>query len=373
MHSTEIDRRSLLAALAGGLTASLLPRRLRAETAHALYLAARADAVGGFRVSGFDAAGELRLDLPLPARGHSFALHPSRRIAVQFARRPGTFAKAVDLAAGTFLAEFETPSDRHFYGHGVFGPDGALLYATENDFEAGRGVIGVYDARDGYRRLGDLPSHGVGPHELRLLGDGTTLVVANGGLATRPDLPRIVLNLPTMAPSLAYVDRRDGRLLLELKLSAELHQLSLRHLALGKDGLVAVVAQYEGPKGDQVPLIAFHDGRGALRPLEGPAAALRAMKHYCGSCAFDSSGTVLGISSPRGGVAVFWDAAEGRLLHSVELPDVCGIAPGEEPGTFLVSSGLGGVFRVASSGAVARLTGAALLDASQWDNHMVRV
>ena len=40
---------------------------------------------------------------------------------------------------------------RHFFGHGVFSPDGKLLYATENDFEAARGVIGVYDVRPATR------------------------------------------------------------------------------------------------------------------------------------------------------------------------------------------------------------------------------
>ena len=80
----------------------------------------------------------------------------------------------------------------------------------------------------------------------RLLSDGETLVVANGGLATHPDLNRAKRNLPTMAPSLCTIDRRDGALLQELRLDPALHQLSIRHLAVGPADTVALAMQYEG-------------------------------------------------------------------------------------------------------------------------------
>ena len=218
-----INRRDALLLLAGGLAGSFLPAPLRANAAAAapLYLSARADAGGGYRMSGFAADGASRFDLPLPGRGHSFAVRPGGREAVHFARRPGRFALVVDLVYGVVVHKLETPADRHFYGHGVFSRDGRLLYATENDFGGERGVIGIYDAARGYSRMGELPSHGVGPHEIALLSDGETLVVANGGIATHPDLPRVKLNLPTLAPSLCYIERRDGRLLQELRACPE--------------------------------------------------------------------------------------------------------------------------------------------------------
>src|SRR5690606_30895384 len=110
-----------------------------------------------------------------------------------FARRPGTFALVIDVVHGRILYRIASAESRHFYGHGAFSSDGRLLYATENDFAGERGVIGIYDAADGYRRAGEIPSYGIGPHELRLLADGTTLAVANGGILTRPDLPRVKL------------------------------------------------------------------------------------------------------------------------------------------------------------------------------------
>jgi hypothetical protein len=56
-------------------------------------------------------------------------------------------------------------------------------------------VIGVRDASAGYRHIGELPSHGIGPHDLALLSDERTLVVANGGIRTHPDRRREELNL----------------------------------------------------------------------------------------------------------------------------------------------------------------------------------
>ena len=370
----EIKRRDALLLFAGGLAGSFLPAPLRADGAHPvapLYLSARADAGGGYRATGFTANGASLFDLPLPGRGHSFAVRPGEREAVHFARRPGRFALVVDFVRGTIAQTIETPAGRHLYGHGVFGPAGRLLYATENDFAGERGVIGVYDATYGYRRVGELPSHGVGPHEIALLSDGESLVVANGGIATRPDLPRVKLNLPTMAPSLCTVDRRDGRLIRELRLDLALHQLSIRHLAVSPDDTVAVAMQYEGPAHNLVPLVGVQRRGSGLRPLHAPRATLRAMKNYCGSVCFDASGRTIAVSAPRGSLVTFWDAGAGRFLSSVQVSDGCGVAPGAGPGEFLASSGQGGVVVIDAHSGKTRPLAVGGLEGARWDNHLI--
>ena len=128
----EIERREALLLLAGGAAGSLLPLPLCAEVADQVYLSARADAAGGYRVTGFSADGARFLDLPLPGRGHSFAVRPGRRAAVHFARRPGRFALVLDLARGAIDRRLNAPADRHFYGHGVFSHNARLLYATRH-------------------------------------------------------------------------------------------------------------------------------------------------------------------------------------------------------------------------------------------------
>ena len=365
-----IDRRVALGLLAGGLAAPLLPRSLRAARAGPLWLSARARGDGGHSVSGFRRAGAPVFDLALPGRGHSFAVSPDGCAAVHFARRPGEFALAIDLARGTVLDRFAPPENRRFQGHGTFGPGGRLLYASENDFAAARGAIGIYDAAEGYARLGELPSHGIGPHEIVLLPDGNTLAVANGGIATHPDMPRVKLNLPDMAPSLAYVDRRDGALLGEYRLDATLNRLGIRHLAIGRNGAVAVAMQYEGPRGDLVPLVALHRN-GDLQFLNAPEATLRAMRQYCGSVAFDAGGRIAAASAPRGNIAAFWDTETGAFLSTAPLADGSGIAPAARPGAFVATSGRGGAFLIdARSGAAERI-GDGFVAAGRWDNHLI--
>ena len=369
-----IERRAALRLLAGGLAGSLLPAPFRAEAAGRgapLYLSARVDASGGYRASGFLADGARVFDLPLPGRGHSFAVRPDGSAAVHFARRPGRFALVLDLVRGTITQTVETPANRHFYGHGVFSQGGRLLYATENDCDGERGVIGVYDATRGYRRIGELPSHGIGPHEIALLSDGKTLVVANGGIATHPDLPRVKLNLPTMTPSLCFVDRKSGALRRELTLDPALHQLSIRHLAVGPDDTVAAAMQYEGLAHDRVPLVALQRGLGPLRLLHGPPNVIRAMKNYCGSVCFDPSGHTIAVSAPRGNLVTFWDVGTGGYLSSADVSDGCGVAPGTRPGEFLASSGRGGVVVIDARSGTTRPLAVAGLEAARWDNHLV--
>ena len=372
--SIAVGRRSALSAIAGGVAWPLVPGIARASAGRRLFLSARglnAKAKGGYRVSGFDGAGRVVFDIPMPARGHGLTVHPRKPIAVLFARGPGRFARAMNFARGTLIASFETPDDRHFFGHGAFSADGKLLYATENDFAHGRGVIGIYDAATGFRRVGELATGGIGPHELRAAGD--TLVIGNGGILTHPDLPRVKLNRDTMKPSLVYIDRRDGRRIAELRLPGSLHQLSIRHLSIGPRGAVAFGMQYQGPPADLVPLIGIREPGGTLRTFAGPERIVRSMKNYCASVEFDATGSVVAASSPYGGVVAFWEASSGRFLTSVEVPAVSGVAAISGTGRFVATSLLGGAVVIDATTGVRRKIGGPSMDAIGWDNHMVAV
>jgi hypothetical protein len=367
-----IERRTILKAATASAACALVPWLPgAAAAARRLYVSARADRAGGFYFAGVDAAGKRIFDVPLPGRGHGAAVHPRLPLAVAFARRPGRFALAVDWRRGRVTANFQAPDGRHFYGHGVFSADGRLLYACENDYEKRRGVVGIYETTRGFARLGELPTHGIGPHDLRLLADGNTLAVANGGIATHPDLPRLKLNIPTMAPSLALIDRRDGRLIAKQALAHDFHQASIRHLDATRDGRIAVAMQYEGPRGDLVPLLAVSERGGPLKAFDKPAGAIRALRQYCGSVAFDEPGAVIATSSPRGGVLEFWQAERGRHLFTAKIADGCGVAPAGGPGRFLASSGRGGLFHIdVKARRVARLAAGPGAGVA-WDNHLI--
>jgi hypothetical protein len=87
----------------------------------------------------------------------------------------------------------------------------------------------------------------------------------------------------------------------------------------------------------------------------------------------DPSGRILGATSPRGGVAAFWDVQEDRYLGSYAMADCCGIASGETPGGFLISNGHGDVVRYDAHAARAGGGPGMVLAGARWDNHMLAV
>lgn len=207
--------------LAGLIATGAIPSPSWSDAGSPTHLAAARMPGGQYRLFGLGQTGGVVFSVPLPDRGHAAAAHPLRPEAVAFARRPGTFALIVDCATGTTTARLDSPEGRHFYGHGAFSRDGRLLFTPENDYEAGQGRIGVWDADAGYARLGEFSSGGIGPHDIALMPDADVFVVANGGIDTHPDSGRAKLNLPTMKPNLAYLGP-DGTLIETVELAPDL-------------------------------------------------------------------------------------------------------------------------------------------------------
>jgi hypothetical protein len=355
-------RRLFLASLA----ASALPRVTWADAGAPAYLAAARVASGAYCLCGLDEAGNILFDLPLPDRGHAAAAHPERPEAVAFARRPGTFAIVIDCARGRETALLEAPPRRHFYGHGAFSSDGTILYTTENDLETLEGRIGLWDAGNSYARIGDIPSGGIGPHDLLRLPGTETLVVANGGMATHPDSGRVTLNLATMRPNLAYVEP-DGVQVEMVELPLEMRRNSIRHLAVAEDGLVAAAMQWQGPEADHPPLLFTHRRGEEPRLMAASESEQRLLDHYAGSVAISGDGREIAITSPRGGRLHRFLRQDGSFLGSVAIPDVCGVA--RHPlGGFLITSGTGGAGPLAG-----RRPAGVIHEGRNWDNHVIAV
>lgn len=376
-----IDRRRFLAAGAGLAAGLVLPARALAELlptdqalgGEALFAAACKDAQGRFSAVIFDAeSGRDVSRVLLPARGHDIAQRPVRAggrglpEVVAFARRPGNFAVVFGPDPTRQPLWFTSRADRYFYGHGVFSGDGRLLYTTENDFEAGVGTIGVRDATDGYKQIGEITSGGIGPHDLALLRDGRTLVVANGGIKTHPETPRLELNLATMQSSLAYIDTTSGDLIESHELPAALHQLSIRHLAVGVKETVLFGCQFNGPGWQTQNIVGRHWRGQPIELLALPDEVTLAMRNYVASLTVDPAGETAVITAPRGGLAVVVDVASGRYLARHAMSNVFGVAARRDRQGFLLASG---------DGALATLTGEPLPRAQAlaraWDNHLV--
>jgi len=360
------QRRAFLKAAGAGFAASLLPRQALALERNELVFASTVQTkAGGYGAVLLGERGDLIASIDLPDRGHDITFSREAGRGVVFARQPGTFAVVFDPKGQAAPITLTSPEGRHFYGHGVFSPDGKLLYATESDFEAAQGVIGVYDATGNYRRIAEFPTYGTGPHELLLMPDGKTLVVANGGIETHPDFGKAELNLETMDPSVVFVDTGSGALVGQLRLEAGLHQLSIRHMAIDIRGRVWFGCQYKGAPSASPQLVGYATRDGEIQLVELPPDTLRDLRNYVGSVAVSADGETVAISSPEGNLLVAIDVAGGKPVLVETLRSGCGLAA--DNSGFVATSGLGDMIGIAGAERDARKFDFA------FDNHMLRV
>ncbi|MBX4955228.1 DUF1513 domain-containing protein [Rhizobium lentis] len=358
MRSTTIDRRSFVKAAGIGFLASLAPRSLMAlERSDAIYASGIRTGDGSFAVATVTERGEIVDQVALPSRAHGMAFSAATGKAAAFARRPGTYAMIFDPRNKGEPVVINSREGRHFYGHGAFSPDGRILYASENDFDGNRGMIGLYDATDRFTRIGEFETYGIGPHDMTVSEDGRLLIVANGGIETHPDFGRIKLNLGEMQPSLVLIDAASGALVEKHLLPAEWSALSTRHVDLDGDGRIWFACQYEGHRKDLPPLVGHFAKGEDLTFIDLPQETTRRLANYVGAIAVNRSAGLVGVTSPKGGASVTIDARTGKVLSETIIADAAGIAPAK--GGFAVSSYDGDFLSTRSDVA--------------WDQHIVRI
>lgn len=294
----------------------------------------------------------------LPARGHVLVPDPQRYgEAIVVARRPGYFLARIDWRRGKLLQRYELEDERNLVGHAVFSHDGKQLITAETDERTGVGRLAIRDARS-FKRLEERPSHGVGPHEILWL-DRNTLAVANGGILTLPETGRYKRNIERMDPSLVLIDGRDGGLLQEYRLPDS--KLSIRHLAVTRDGTLGAALQNEGSNNS--PMLAILR-EGEFRYADSSPELCQGMRGYAASLAAQDNRFLM--PCPTGNLLTEWDS-EGRPTAQRVLPRVFGAAALN--GEWLASGEGGELWRLAP--------GLALQHTEQyphhWDNHLTVV
>ncbi|MEM6941602.1 MAG: DUF1513 domain-containing protein [Pseudomonadota bacterium] len=337
-----LTRRGILASLSAS---ALMARAAWSAVGAPQVVTAAKTADGSFALLGLSASGAVVFQVPLPARGHAAAAHPHLAEVVAIARRPGTFAHVIDCAAGAVTQRLNAPPGRHFYGHGAFSSDGHALFTTENDIETGAGRVGIWARDDGYRRLGEVASGGIGPHEILRL-PNETLAVANGGIRTHPDRGREKLNLATMRPNLTILSA-EGRIVDQAEVAEKDHQNSLRHIAVLPNGTVVCGHQWQGDLYAAPSLVSLYRGQGELTPVEMDEALKRRMRGYIGSMGAVGAQTIVA-SAPRGDLITAFDLSSG-MQASYQSTDVCGVASSAAPAS-VVTDGGGGVYRISAQG-----------------------
>lgn len=296
----------------------------------------------------------------LPSRGHAILPLPHGE-AIVVSRRLGLWLARINWQRGEIIQMAEAAFDRHFFGHGLLTPDGSTLLTTENNDDTSAGLIGIYEAGS-LKRLGEIPSGGIGPHELLWLSPGNILAVANGGILTLPETGRAKLNLDSMNASIALLEWPSGKLLDQFTLTDK--ALSLRHLALASDGTlgIAMQAEYTSAKAHRdAPLLAL------LKPHAGQ---LQVAPQTAGLMGYGASIAAVGdqflITAMRGHQVARW-LSDGTPLPALNLPSPAGIA---SQGTRAwISSEQGLLYQYqATDQSFKALDG---YTQQKWDNHLV--
>ncbi|MGV3551327.1 DUF1513 domain-containing protein [Rhizobium sp.] len=358
MFSAPIDRRSFLKAAGIGFAATLAPRGAEAlARTDAIFAAAYMAKGDTYGVALLTEAGAEISRIPLPDRGHDVTHDTNSTHAVAFARRPGTFALVFDTATGKPVKLIESAEDRHFFGHGVFSPDGKLLYVAENDFDNYAGMIGLYDVRSGYSKIGEFPAHGMDTHDIQLMEGGRYLAIANGGIKQHPDMGRAKLNIDNMEPSLVIVELSDGRLVEKHAMPDDIRQLSTRHMDLDAKGRIWFGCQFEGARNRHPQLLGSFRRGEDVRFLAMPEPVLVGFDNYVGSVTVNRDAGLVAVSSPKGGQWAAFDVESGKLAYQEKIAGVCGLAV-EQPS--FVRSTETGEFGAAKSSVA-------------WDNHITRL
>ncbi len=311
-------------------------------------------AAGKYAAVVADLSGNPLMQVMLPARGHGIALHRNGSLVAVFSRRPGQYVQVFDHQTGKEWGLRAADPNRHFYGHGVFSHDGQYLYATEGESATSRGVIGVYEVKQGLPKVAEFTHFGIGPHEV-IWADDQTLAIGVGGVHTQGRTP---LNLDSMQPALVYVDKTTGELVEQAELADK--RLSIRHLSLMDNGGIACGQQYRGEPEHAAPLVAIHQRGQALQPLIAEDEEWLRFNHYIASI-----GTLDGYllaTSPRGNCYGIWDQDTRKLISLKPLTDASGVAMLDHH--WIVGSGAGKIVSVDTK-QQAKIKQSTIM----WDNH----
>ncbi|MEZ5453088.1 MAG: DUF1513 domain-containing protein [Thiothrix sp.] len=347
---------------------SLMKQAAAAPTAPSLLYSASDNPAGGHFLTRLDMRSGQVQSIAVPVRGHAVLPLADRRVLL-FGRRPAFESAEVNFGDGS-TTPFKATSGRHFDGHGCLSASGDVLFTTENAYDEKRGVLGIRDSKT-FQQLGEYDTYGLDPHDVQLMPDGKTLVVANGGIEQHPDFGRRKLNLDTMQPSLVYIDAANGKKIDEYRLPD--HHLSIRHLIATADGSVGVALQYEGDLYRRQPasLVAWQDKGSDLQLLDINPADVARFNGYMADLAYDPQQQILAISSPRGNHASFWSTRERRFLHAQPLSEPSGVAFLADQNRFLVSDATGGIHTFLSTPQPASASLLHQFPDKHWDNHLV--
>jgi hypothetical protein len=258
---------------------------------------------------------------------HGIHLHSKQPHRMAVFEKKGPHAIEFDLRERQVVRRITTAKNRYFYGHGVYSVDGSLLFCTESYLDTLRGIIAVRDAET-HRYLGEFPSYGKEPHECKLIEQGRTLVVTNGGGSGLDH-----------APSVAYIDVASEKLIERVTMTDV--RINTGHFAVGGDGaLVVISAPRRGLETTEPGGVSIRPRGASMLTLSKPQQVAARMQGEALSVAIHEESNVAAVTHPDGGMVTFWSIADRRLLKVIDLAHPRGVVLTRDNRFFVLSYGL---------------------------------
>ena len=293
----------------------------------------------------FDINGKLICDVKLDTRAHDSIFIRELNKIVIISRRPKNLIYVLDLNKNRVVNKIVAPNNRHFYGHGVFSNKYKLMFVTENNFsfdDERAGSIGIYDPYKNFKRVGEYLSYGIGPHELKI-NNNNNLIIANGGLLTNPDYPRIILNLSNISSNISDIDISSGNQNEKFFLDIKLKNHSIRHIDLDNQGNIFGACQVYN-KLEKSGSLVFLKKNNTAHFFKIKKELINKIQQYTGSIKVDTNSRELYATFPKGNRLLVWNYKKNVLIKNIKLNDVCGLAVDKKKNNVYITNGNGQVY-----------------------------
>lgn len=264
--------------------------------------------------------------IPLPFLPHGVHSNPQRTTQIALFEKIGPGACEFDMSSREVTRTMAPLKDHLFYGHGAYSVDGNLLFATESSIGTLDGTISVRDANS-LNIVGQFPSYGKSPHECKLIDQGQTMLVTNGGGIHGGE-----------APSVCYIDVKSQALIEQVTLRNEL--INAGHVALNSTGeLIVVSAPRAGLNQRRPGGVSMGVSQGQILPAKAASNLTNTLYGEALSVSIHDELNLAAVTHPDGNIVTIWSLQDQRLVKSIQLPGPRGVELTNDQSAFIVSFG----------------------------------